>query len=911
MNERPETCGGCALDPLATGFLRGPEGALALGVLLVGEALGEREAQLGRPFVGPAGRVLTDAIERAGFRRDQFMITNALCCQPPENKLRGEAYEYQAIVKCRETYLNPLIQQVQPRVLVPLGDTALFSLTGERGILDARGYVQWSVDYGCYVIPSVHPSFVQRGQTEWQTVLIHDLRRAVAVAQGGWKAYDDTDYLLDPLPVAAQQWAARWEFLGEPRISYDIETPDKDSAEDETDFTLTHTAPITRIGFAYREPIGGRIQAISFPWSGEYRGGVNHLLENGSEKVVWNAKFDNGRLGLQGVRIGGTIHDGMVAWHILHSDLKKSLGFVATFLCPQQPRWKHLSSARPAFYNAEDCVVELRCMERAETLLQETDLWAVYDRRVLQMAPIRAHMTQMGMPVDQGARRKAAEENAEELAAAVEKLQEVIPLDARPFRQLQRQPKVVKPLETVHENIAMVKVKRCPTCGKFGKLNKRHPCGVAFEELATPVPGWRVYAPFKGNSPVQVKAYAALKGHAGFKKTADEGAVRRVALAHPDDPVYPLILDERELKKISGTYIGYPDPADPLSVIGGMPVTNGRVHATFGLDPSTLRWNSAGPNLQNLPRPDERVRSRRARGMFITPPGWVFVKRDFSGIEALLVGYFAGDPRYMRLTMIDIHTFVMAHAAYELEHALRADELPEEGWDDAKLKAHLKDLRKRLGDTKRTVLKRIVHGRNYLMGPKKAQEVLFKDLGVLLPVKEIKALFEVMDNLFPSIPRWHEALCRRVDGMRKEEGPALGGGVDVAVSYVRNPFGGVHRFHQVLRWQRIGGKWEWEYGTGANALIAYLPQSTAAEIGDRALTSMWNAFPDYAQYLRAFIHDELLCEAPEDEADELDAVLREVLEQPHPELPLDPSWGFGDCLKVGTEGKIGNNWGAL
>ena len=52
--------------------------------------------------------------------------------------------------------------------------------------------------------------------------------------------------------------------------------------------------------------------------------------------------------------MNGPIHDGMVMWHLLNSDLRKGLGFVATFYCKGLPRWKHLAATEPAQYNAVD-----------------------------------------------------------------------------------------------------------------------------------------------------------------------------------------------------------------------------------------------------------------------------------------------------------------------------------------------------------------------------------------------------------------------------------------------------------------------------------------------------------------------------------------------------------------------------
>ena len=91
MHKKPSTCRGCALHTLGTGFAP-LDGRGTSKVLLVGEALGEQEAEQGRPFVGPAGKILGDCLDRAGLSRDQFWVANTIWCLPPNNDISG-AYD--------------------------------------------------------------------------------------------------------------------------------------------------------------------------------------------------------------------------------------------------------------------------------------------------------------------------------------------------------------------------------------------------------------------------------------------------------------------------------------------------------------------------------------------------------------------------------------------------------------------------------------------------------------------------------------------------------------------------------------------------------------------------------------------------------------------------------------------------
>lgn len=100
--------------------------------VFIGEAPGEKEDEQGRPFVGAAGKFLTELIESIGFRRQDFYITNIVKCRPPGNRdpLDDEI----------QTCLPYLLRQLgllKPRIIIALGRHAgrvLFSLTGLKWI---------------------------------------------------------------------------------------------------------------------------------------------------------------------------------------------------------------------------------------------------------------------------------------------------------------------------------------------------------------------------------------------------------------------------------------------------------------------------------------------------------------------------------------------------------------------------------------------------------------------------------------------------------------------------------------------------------------------------------------------------------------------------------------------------------
>ena len=895
MLQRPTQCRRCPLDALATGFMA-PDGQGSSGVLLVGEALGEREAELGRPFVGPAGKVLGDCLTRAGLHRDDFWIANAIWCRPPNNAINGP-YTTDALKHCWTQYLDPTIQRFQPKVIMPLGNTALHQFTwGDGDVLAMRGFPQpWRQ---ATLLPSVHPSYILRGNANYEAVLIHDLQRAVALAQSGWHPAQ-TAYVLDPSPEVALAWLDRFLPTGRP-LSFDIETADKRREEDELD--LRSSAPITRISFALNAHA-----ALSIPASTPYHHVIRHALGAPNPKIAWNMNFDVPRLEAKGFKVAGVVYDGMIAWHVLHSDLPKSLGFVASMLLPDQPRWKHLNRQSPAFYNAADSDVALRITERVWALLKGVGMWQVYQEQIVDVEPVYQHMHTMGMRVDADVRRTHAETLHTKLTTLTAEIQDLVPALLKPAKHYKQFKKAKAKFPEGHPIDVTATVKRCPQCGKQGKLTAKHPCPVALEDVHIATQEWAVTLPFVV-SWQGIQAYQDFFTHKPVtrqgKRTTDETAIRSTMLKYPDDPFYPLVLALREVQKLAGTYIG--KMADG-QVVGGLPVhADGRCHPTITNNPDTLRTSMINPNLQQIPHGGGL--QGLVKEMFIAPRGSVLWEIDYSGIEALLVGYFARSPQLIRLARMGVHDYVNAYALHSLDKKIPASDLPQLSWDDATLQASLSSFKKRF-PKERFVRKRLVHGHHYLMGPFKAQEVLLKELGRVVPIKHIKAFFRFYDELFPEVGTWQRGLCLKVDGTDMGMDPDPGLGIEAGAGWVRNPSGMMHRYFQVLRWQRIAdGSWTWTHGTAAKSLIAFNPQHSAAAIGRRAIRAIAREDAVAKQSLRLFIHDSLVGECAAGQAEAIMDRVRTIMTRPVPWLPLPPEWQMGTHLAVGVDAKVGRCW---
>lgn len=595
MLSKPPTCEGCALAPLSTGFMRPQLSSNPYGVTLVGEALGEEEAEQGVPFVGKAGFRLTRLIEWAGLDRSRFDILNTVWCRPPSNRLEGEPYETPATNHCRERHWGSLL--ARSRVIVPLGNVAANVFLGHKGILTSRGYVYAGAN-GQYILPTVHPSFIARGNAKWSAAFILDLQKAVELAQRGFPQ-EFTEYTIDPSPLAAYEWAKGYQEAlsadGRVRLAFDIETPGKPEEEDEADTgddLPDATWNIFRIGFSYRP-----LHALSIPWEPPYYPTIRLLLGSTGDKIVWNAGFDVPRVRRAGFPASGTIHDGMVAWHILHSDLPKRLGFVATFTCPWQPAWKHLSGSRPGYYNACDADVELRSMQVIESELRRTGMWSVYQRDVLDLEPVLDHMRVRGMPVDLEVRADRARRLASRLQQVQSSLAGMVPVAARRIEIVYKKtpPDTTGLVPTRVE----VPVTRCSVCGlenptapHFRTLKKptekrpQNPCAGGGKVTAVEaVDRFARLAEFKPSREQLIRYHQHLKRplpmkwdkKAGRRKVSfGEAEIKKEMLKYPLDPLYAAVLEYRSIDKLAGTYVGRPNEVQTTPTIPGQakaPVT--------------------------------------------------------------------------------------------------------------------------------------------------------------------------------------------------------------------------------------------------------------------------------------------------------------------------------------------------
>ncbi len=194
LQHAARNCQACDLWKGATQTVFG-EGAPRATVMMIGEQPGDQEDRKGHPFVGPAGRVLDQALAAAGIDRSEVYVTNVVkhfrWAPAERGKRRIHKKPRDSEIRACRPWLDAELAVVKPQVLVCLGASAAQALLGKDfRVTRKRGKLIEST-LAPYVIATVHPSSVLRAQDDdsrhaQMSAFIDDLRQvARAVSRAG------------------------------------------------------------------------------------------------------------------------------------------------------------------------------------------------------------------------------------------------------------------------------------------------------------------------------------------------------------------------------------------------------------------------------------------------------------------------------------------------------------------------------------------------------------------------------------------------------------------------------------------------------------------------------------------------------------------------------------------------------
>ena len=161
-------CTRCELHKSRTNAVPG-EGPHDAKIMFVGEGPGQNEDEQGRPFVGAAGKFLTELLESIGLKRSDVFITNIVKCRPPNNRAPRKSE-----IEACNPYLQSQIRLINPRIVCALGTPAITTLMGDE--YSASKFHGKSLTKGeVTILPMYHPAAALYDASLKETIF-HDFK---------------------------------------------------------------------------------------------------------------------------------------------------------------------------------------------------------------------------------------------------------------------------------------------------------------------------------------------------------------------------------------------------------------------------------------------------------------------------------------------------------------------------------------------------------------------------------------------------------------------------------------------------------------------------------------------------------------------------------------------------------------
>lgn len=551
------------------------------------------EDRMGRPFVGPAGKILDSMLGQAGIARYQCLVSNVARERPPGNKI---SYFFED-TKCTipkpklRAWIEQLKEEIKlynPNLLVALGSTALWALTGEKKISDFRGYVIPStLVLGKKVLATYHPSAVLH---EWKlffpTVL--DLRKAQK--HSAFPEIPETKQIFCPSVGVKEFISYMEECIAHPeweKLSVDVETIQPGSHVEE--LGLSHDP---NFGISIHI-LKGRIPALCekdelLLWQTFAR------LVACKKIVMQNGTYDIGVLWHNNnILVENLYMDTLLAAHVCWPELPRDLGFLGS-ICLDVPPWKN--SSKTEIYNPADAANTLGIAEVLEKEIDRQGVRSTFDFE-MGLIPVSLMMQLQGISVDQNKRDELLE------------------------KWTKRRDELERQLDL--------------TIGR--KINFSSP--KQMQQL--------LYIDLK--LPVQYKRRKSINEQRTM--TTDANALRTLARLVPDNPVFNLILEYKKAYTLINNFLTV-----ELSPEGKVHTSYNITGASSDDEEDTKktkrsfgRWSSSASiilpygsgNLQNIPP--------EARKMYRAAPGWKIIEADYAQAEAVVVAYLVGDQKLKRM----------------------------------------------------------------------------------------------------------------------------------------------------------------------------------------------------------------------------------------------------------------------
>ena len=374
-------------------------------IVIVGEAPGAEEERQGIPFCGAAGRVLDSLLRNAGIDRNSCYITNVVKERPHNNDF---SIYYTDSVRRNPTdelidariAVREEVRQIGPNMVVALGNEALKALTGMSGVMDFRGSVlATSIDSHIYkTIPVIHPAMILRAW-EYYAITQVDFNKIARESQFPQIKQKVRKHVV---PKSLEEVMRYVDYLKKAEyLCFDVETTGNHL--DCIGFAICESfavvIPITEKG----RPIWTEADEVQV-WKA-----IRDLLQGPQKKIAQNAAFDMTIVYNDvGIEVQNLWMDTMNAFHILYSELLKSLAFQCS-IYTDVPYYKDQISYNRWQYNALDAMVTYEVAMCIEKELMEEGLHDFYHTYINELVVPYMKMSRIGLRVDLEAREQEAE----------------------------------------------------------------------------------------------------------------------------------------------------------------------------------------------------------------------------------------------------------------------------------------------------------------------------------------------------------------------------------------------------------------------------------------------------------------------------------------------------------------------
>lgn len=321
-------------------------------IAVVGEAWGEHEERERAPFCGPSGYELTRMLAEAGIHRADCFLSNTFNLRPRANDIadlcgpRSEAivgYPYLIKGKYVRSEFQPELDRlarelldVNPNLIIALGNTALWAMLGTTGISKIRGTLSTSTHTvsGFKVLPTYHPAAVLR-QWDLRAVTVLDLLKASRERSFPEVIRPEREIWIEPTLEDLEVFYERY-ISDCARIAVDIESSGQA-------ITCIGFAPSPRVCLVV--PFTDRRRARGSYWPTKQDelsawAFVRMVLQHSSEKIFQNGTFDISFLWrAYGLAVRNPAHDTLLLHHSLQPESPKGLAFLGS-VYTDEPAWK-------------------------------------------------------------------------------------------------------------------------------------------------------------------------------------------------------------------------------------------------------------------------------------------------------------------------------------------------------------------------------------------------------------------------------------------------------------------------------------------------------------------------------------------------------------------------------------------